>query len=82
MPGSPDEVVLLDYVDGPNVFSNLLRRRPDGSEVWRATPPGSGTSAWVAARIEDGEVVAHSWSGFLVRMDLGTGTEIETKFTK
>lgn len=82
VPGSSDEVVLLDYMDGPNVFANLFRRREDGTEVWRAVPPGTGTNAWTQAQIEGDEVVAHSWSGFVVRLDLATGIERDSTFVK
>jgi outer membrane protein assembly factor BamB len=82
VPGSADTVVLLDYMGGPNVFENLLRVTPDGDEVWRPRPPGSGPDAWVQARIEGDEVVAYSWSGFVVRLDLATGTERNREFVK
>ena len=82
VPGSADSVVLLDYVGGPNVFANLFRGRDDGTEVWRATPPGSGPNAWTNARLEGEEVVAHSWSDFTVRLDLATGEELGRVFTK
>jgi hypothetical protein len=64
------------------VDTRRFRVRDDGVEVWRATPPGSGPNSWTAARIEGDEVVAHSWSGFRVRLDLATGTERERIVTK
>ncbi len=77
-----DELVLFDYVDGPKVFANLIRRR--GSvEVWRAAPPlPTSPDAWVSARVEGDEVVAQSWSGFRVWLDLADGSEIRREFTK
>ena len=82
VPCSSDTVVLLDYMDGTNVFANLFRVTDEGIEVWRATPPGSGPNSWTAARIEGDEVVAYSWSGFTVRLDLATGGERSRVFTK
>jgi outer membrane protein assembly factor BamB len=82
VPGSSDTVVLLDYMDGPNVFDNLFRVREDGTEVWRATPPGSGPNSWTKARIEGDEVIAYSWSGFVVRLDIATGAERDRTFVK
>ena len=77
-----DELVLFDYMDGPKVFANLVRRR-GGVEVWRAAPPlPTSPDAWVSARVEGDEVVAQSWSGFRVRLDLADGSEIEREFTK
>jgi hypothetical protein len=81
VPGSSDTVVLLDYMDGPNVFANLFRVTADGDEVWRATPPGSGPNSWTQARIEGDEVVAKSWSGFEVRLDLASGAERQRTYT-
>jgi hypothetical protein len=75
-------VVLLDYMDGPNVFANLFRVTADGDELWRATPPDTGPDAWTRARIDGNQVVAGSWSGFEVRFDLATGREISREFTK
>jgi outer membrane protein assembly factor BamB len=82
VPGSADSVVLLDYMGGSNDFANLFRIREDGTEVWRAKPPGSGPNAWTSAHLEGDEVVAHSWSGFTVRLDLATGEELGRVFTK
>ena len=82
VPNSSDTVVLLDYMGGPDVFANLFRVTEDGAEVWRATPPGSGPNSWTKARIEGDEVVAYSWSGFTVRLDLATGAERDRVYTK
>ena len=82
VPGSDDTVVLLDYMDGPNVFENLLRVTAEGDVVWRPRPPDTGPDAWVQARIDGDEVVAYSWSGFVVRFDLATGVERGREFMK
>lgn len=82
VPGSTDTIVLLDYMDGPSVFANLVRVTSDGAEVWRATPPQPGSDAWTFARIEGHEVVANSWSGYEVRLDIVSGRERSRTFTK
>lgn len=82
VPGSSDELVLLDYMGGPNVFANLFRRTPAGVDVWRAAPPSTGPDAWVSAAVEGDRVLAQSWSGWRVVLDLATGVEIDRTFTK
>jgi hypothetical protein len=82
VPDCDDTLVLLDYMNGPNLFANLFRITAGGDEVWRAVPPNTGPDAWTQARIEGDEVVAFSWSCFEVRLDLATGYEISRVFTK
>jgi hypothetical protein len=82
VPDSGDTVVLVDYMNGPNVFANLFRVTPDGDEVWRATPPDTGPDAWTQARLDGDQVVAFSYSCFEVRLDLATGREISREFMK
>jgi hypothetical protein len=83
IPDSDDVLVLLDYASEAKVFPNLLRRRADGTEVWRAAPPDpSGPDAWVAARIDRDTVIANSWSGWHVILDLATGTERSRTYAK
>lgn len=81
VPGSADTIELLDYMHGPKVFSNLFRASANG-EVWRARPPGVGSDAWTEARIVGDAVIAVSWSGFEVRLDLATGKEQSRRFMK
>ena len=38
--------------------------------------------AWVAVEVDEGAVIANSWSGWRVRYDLATGSEMERAFTK
>ncbi len=83
VPGTSDELVLIDYMAGPQVFANLFRRKTDGAEVWRAAPPvGANPDAWVDARIEGDHVVAQTWSGWTVVLDLASGMEQDRAFTK
>ncbi len=76
VPGSDDEIVVLDYLNEPGIHDNLFRIRPDRQEVWRVTAPGPDPDAWTDAELDDGEVVAWSWSKLIVHLDLATGEEL------
>jgi hypothetical protein len=79
--GSDDELELAP--DGFGYTASITRRRRDGSAAWTALPPrGEQQDAWTAVRLEQGQVIAYSWSGFDVRLDLQTGKEIDRRFTK
>ena len=45
-------------------------------------PGGEQQDAWTAVRLEQGQVIAYSWSCFEARLDLETGKEIDRQFTK
>ncbi len=60
----------------------IVRRGPDGSMTWQVLPPEGGQDVWVSARLQEDALVANSWSGWLVRLDLVTGVVIERIFTK
>jgi hypothetical protein len=81
VPKSADLVILSDDLpdDGG---ANLCRVRPDGSEVWRATPPDGPNDLWTEAEVDGDVVSAFSWSCYRVRLDLSTGCELERVFTK
>jgi hypothetical protein len=80
VPGSDDEVVLLDYLNDPGVHDNLFRVRPTQEVVWRVTPPGDDPDGWTEARIEGDMVIARSWSDYVVRFDVETGKELSREF--
>jgi len=85
IPGSADSLLLLDYWDGPKVYANLSRVREDGTHVWTAAPqPPMPTSpdAWAQIHLDGAAVIAYSWSGWLVRLDLVTGAELSREFVK
>lgn len=74
LPGSDDELELAPTADGFGYTASITRRRSDGSAVWTALPPrGERQDAWTAVRLEQGQVIANSWSSFEVRLDLETG---------
>lgn len=67
---------------GDGYMSAVIRTGPDGTVSWQALPPGGTSDAWVSVRLEGDEVVAKSWSGWSVLMNLATGTETRRLFTK
>jgi len=83
IPDTTDSLLLEDYWTGPKVFTNLHRVSQDGTHVWDASPPlPTSPDSWTRATIEGEFVVAHSWSGFIVRLDLSTGRELSREFVK
>jgi hypothetical protein len=83
LPGSSDAVILLDYMTGPKNFANLIRITPGGSVLWRAQPPEVSTNdAYVEVRWRGDALIANSWSGYLVQIDLTTGKPTSSEFVK
>lgn len=83
VPGSDDAIVLLDYMAKPENFANLLRLRADGSVRWRAAAPErTAPDSFVDMSALPGLVMAHSWSGYLVTLDIATGEIGGEAFTK
>lgn len=83
IPGSGDILDLAPTDDGIGYAASITRRRSDSSSLWTVMPPeGSRQDAWVAVRLEGPRVIANSWSGYLVHLDLDTGGEIVRTFTK
>lgn len=80
LPGTADRLVLVPTGDGYS--KALVAERADGSQGWSAHPPEGDEDVWVAVRIDDGTVLANSFSGWLVRLDPGSGREVERIFTK
>lgn len=80
LPGGADRLVLVPTNDG--YCEALVAERADGSEGWSAYPPDGDKDAWVAVRIDGGTVLANSYSGWLIRFDPESGSEVERHFTK
>jgi hypothetical protein len=72
IPGSRDQLVVVEYHDFRGSWPNLFRVTPEGDERWASAPPG-GADAYVAAEVAGDEVVAHTHFGKVVRLDLQTG---------
>jgi hypothetical protein len=80
--GSNDCVVLCrhdEVVRGP--FRNVARLAPRGGIVWQVELPQAG-DAYVAIKWMNGLLVATSWSGYSVRLDVGTGRILDSIFVK
>jgi hypothetical protein len=50
--------------------------------VWTASPSFGPSDAWTSVDMDGATVVASSWSGYRVVLDLDTGTQIAQTFTK
>jgi hypothetical protein len=78
VPGSDERIVVTEYWDFRGPWPNLFRLRPDGTEIWAATPPG-GPDAHVSVEVIEGEVIARSHYGLCVRIDLDTGDPVSVE---
>lgn len=78
LPGSDDCIVLLKYAAGSR---NLVRCRPDGSIVWRAEVPDK-EDVYAKTEWTDQGLMAISWYGYRVQLDVETGCILSTKFVK
>jgi hypothetical protein len=84
VPYSNAAIVLYEYYrsDHPyGGFENLIRINPDGSIVWRAELP-EGDDKYVHASMADGRLLAHSYDGYEVEIDLEDGKIISKVFSK
>jgi outer membrane protein assembly factor BamB len=84
VPGADRAVVLLDYMGGKTgPFENLICVDCEGHVVWRAQlPSASSTEAYVSFEVRDDKLLAHTWSGHRVTLDLANGAVRDAKFTK
>lgn len=91
LPGTDDAVVLLLAESGPRnplgklkKWPNLVRIRPDGTVVWRASAGrGSGEGDWwVSVEVEADTLYANTWSCYRCRLDQESGSAVSSMFTK
>jgi hypothetical protein len=83
IPSSTDFLDLEPTRDGLGYAARIARRRSDDSTSWIASPPrGEQHDAWTSVRMEASRVIACSWSGYEVELDLETGREFTRRFTK
>lgn len=77
------ECILLLDPDGSKqtVFRNLLRVDRDGNPKWIAELPGA-PDAFMDIRLEEGRLVAGTWSGFNVQIDPHSGRQLAQVFVK
>lgn len=74
--GTDDRIVLGMHPSDDLGEGNLFRVRTDGSETWRLQPPDGEHDFWTEARIDANVLVAHSLSGYVVRIDIESGREL------
>ena len=83
IPEEDDCIVLLEYWTNGNRFNNLLRINSNGSIIWMSElPSDTGVDAYVKANWQSGNLVAWSWSGFMVTIDHRTGKILTKEFKK
>jgi len=83
IPDSDDTLDLAPTDDGLGYAASITRRGSDGSVRWTAIPPkAEPQDAWTVVRLKGPRVIANTWSGYLVQLDLETGDEIARTFTK
>ncbi len=80
-------IVLFDsdvWLKRPGQFHNLRAYDFSGGELWRADLPTSTTNDHFVSLLGGGlhEVVAHSFSGFKLRIDVATGAVLNSEFVK
>lgn len=69
-------------VEASQVSANLVRESSGGEVIWTAAPGDFGPDEFVAVRFEEGVLIANTWSGYAVWLDLSSGREIRRVFTK
>jgi len=75
-------VVLLDArVSDKPTFENLFMIRADGTNIWSAKLPESH-DAFVNVVDQGATIVAHTWRGHLLEIDVATGRTMSDHFTK
>ena len=80
VPHSDDRIVVVQ--DPSFNVPHLVRRRQDGTVVWKVLPPEPPNDNWTELSIEDGIVLASTWSCYRLAIDLHTGQELNRTFTK
>ena len=79
MPYTDDVLVMLDY---SHSFANILRCHSDGSLVWQAQLPGKAGDVYIKMEWKDRELIAGSWFGYSVNLDIETGRILRSEFIK
>jgi hypothetical protein len=77
-----DTIVLLEWEGQPETFCNLQRQNAKGDVMWTATPPKPLDAVWVTARLENGRLLANSYSGYLDEIDCSSGRVLKRTFVK
>ena len=83
VPETNDAIVLLNPDEQVNGrFGNLLRLSADGSVSWQAVPVFENNDVFVAVEWLGDKLMANTWSGYRVVVEVDTGLPLETAFTK
>lgn len=82
IPYSSDCIALLDWSGKGPQSSNLWRYSVEHGTVWKAELPDSGKDIYTNFQLEETGLVAHSWAGYKVVIDLNTGQILSRQFVK
>lgn len=82
IPESADCVALLEWGDKIPNYANLWRYSAEHGTVWKAELPTLGSDVYTDFHLEETGLVAHSWSGYKILIDLSTGRILSLQFTK
>src|SRR5262245_2185280 len=84
IPDSSDFIQLLphDTFGASRHFQNLSRCMASGEVVWIAELPTASDDTYTSVEIEDGRLVAWSWSCYRVELNIESGTIENSIFTK
>lgn len=75
--------LILHGLSAPEGERGVIVRLCGGRPVWTARPPeGAGQDAFVAMRLEDGRLIADSFQGLRIQIDLATGAVTPRAFVK
>ncbi len=75
--------LLLHGLSAPEGDRGAVERMSAKGRVWIAHPPrGEGQDAFIAVRIEHGQLVADSFQGLSLQLDLATGAVLGQAFVK
>lgn len=82
LPVEEECIILLDPdANKKSLFKNLFRINYNGEPRWVAELPGN-PDAFMDMRLERGILIARSWSGYSISIDIHSGKRLNQKFTK
>jgi hypothetical protein len=90
LPGTEDAVVILSAkglrrpLGELKRWPNLVRVRPDGTIVWRASadPTSTEGDGWTSVGIEGDTLHGFTWSCYVCQIDPKSGSVLSRVFTK
>ena len=82
LPGA-DQLVLYGFSAPEDVRGAIVRLHPTQRRRWTARPPaGDAPDAFVSMTLQAGAIVADTWQGQRVHIDMETGAILGSAFVK